>query len=408
MKMPAIFRSRPTEVQTSHELRSISLTDKAIIDWLKNGDDTCVSEEKALSIPAVKASVQLVSQTTSALPFHLFTKRPDGSRLRATDKDQLTRLISGYVNDNYLTTSDWLKWVVTRMLLEGRAITYIERNAAGRVTNFWPQKLADITVKSDSKGRIWYIRADGQTFETYEVLDFIYQPGAEPHTHRSPIDLASAAISQWHAIERFGTALFANGGVSPVIATITASSPEAFAKSREELARKLKADRDDRLPISVVPAGVDIKTLGHDPSKQQLLETRKHLVIEFARSFANIHPAMIQDHSASTFSNTEQAAINFATTVIHPITHLIETECNVKLFSDRNKSSYVEFNMDGMMRGDLLSRYDAYAKAINAAFITPDEVREKENLPSRGGNADKLLIQGATVPLDAQPSGESE
>lgn len=406
MQLPAIFKRSKPETRNATTVQTISLSDKAIVDWLKGGDDAPASEDRALSIPAIKASVQLVSQTASSLPFHLFTKKADGSRHRATDKDQLNRLITGYVNDNYLTTSDWLKWAVTRMLLEGRAITYIERNAAGRVTNFWPQKAAEMSVKADATGRIWYVRADGTRFETYEVLDFIYQPGEEPHTHRSPLALASNAINLWHAIERFGTALFANGGVSPIIATVTAASPEAFAKAREELGRKLRADRDDRLPISILPSGVDIKVLGHDPSKQQLLETRKHLVIEFARSFANVHPAMIQDHSASTFSNTEQAAINFATTVITPITHLIETECNVKLFSDRNKQSYVEFNLDGLQRGDLASRYEAYSKGIQNAFITPDEVRQKENLASRGGNADKLLIQGATVPLDAQPTGQ--
>jgi hypothetical protein len=56
-----------------------------------------------------------------------------------------------------------------------------------------------------------------------------------------------------------------------------------------------------------------------------------------------------------------------------------------------------------------------YATAIQNSIRTPDEVRAMENLTSKGGEADKLHIQGATVPLGSQsnvtnpvPSNDNE
>jgi hypothetical protein len=80
-----------------------------------------------------------------------------------------------------------------------------------------------------------------------------------------------------------------------------------------------------------------------------------------------------------------------------------EQEMNLKFFG-RGSDFYVEFNVDGLLRGDLKSRMEAYAVSIQNAIRTPDEIRAIENLPAKG--ATDLLIQGATVPLGSQPTGK--
>ena len=79
---------------------------------------------------------------------------------------------------------------------------------------------------------------------------------------------------------------------------------------------------------------------------------------------------------------------------------------NLKLFG-RNSNLFVEFNLDGLLRGDIKSRYEAYAKGIQNAFLSPDQVRGFENFEAVGGKAEELFIQGATVPLNSQ-IGESD
>jgi hypothetical protein len=45
-------------------------------------------------------------------------------------------------------------------------------------------------------------------------------------------------------------------------------------------------------------------------------------------------------------------------------------------------------------------------QAVQNALLTPDEARALENRPSKGGNADKLFIQGATVPIDSMDEAD--
>jgi hypothetical protein len=66
----------------------------------------------------------------------------------------------------------------------------------------------------------------------------------------------------------------------------------------------------------------------------------------------------------------------------------------------RNGGRFVEHNLDGLLRGDFLSRMQGLGQAVQNGLITPDEARALENRPAKGGNADKLFMQGATIPID--------
>ena len=109
-------------------------------------------------------------------------------------------------------------------------------------------------------------------------------------------------------------------------------------------------------------------------------------------------------------SNTEQQDLHF---VKHTLTQWLkawEQEMNLKLFPASNRRDFVEFNVDGLLRGDFKTRMDGYSQAIQNAIKTPNEVRSKENDPALEGG-DNLFIQGATVPLASQmqlPLGEGE
>jgi phage portal protein BeeE len=43
-------------------------------------------------------------------------------------------------------------------------------------------------------------------------------------------------------------------------------------------------------------------------------------------------------------------------------------------------NQYARFNMDGLMRADLSTRYASYKTGLEAGFLTVDEVRRLEDL----------------------------
>jgi HK97 family phage portal protein len=134
----------------------------------------------------------------------------------------------------------------------------------------------------------------------------------------------------------------------------------------------------------------------------QLLELQRFSIEQIARIYS-LPPVFLQDLTHGTFSNTEQQDLHFVKHTVKRWVEQFEQEMNLKFFG-RGSDFYVEFNVDGLLRGDLKSRMEAYAVSIQNAIRTPDEIRAIENLPAKGAN--DLLIQGATVPLGSQPTGK--
>ena len=136
-------------------------------------------------------------------------------------------------------------------------------------------------------------------------------------------------------------------------------------------------------------------------NEAQFLETRKFQVEEICRIF-RVPPHLIGDLSRSTFSNIEHQSIDFATHTIRPWLVRIEQAMNRALFSVSEKGRfYVQFNLDGLMRGDYKSRMEGYAIARQNGWMSANDIRALENLnpipDEEGGNT--YLCNGNLVPV---------
>ena len=108
------------------------------------------------------------------------------------------------------------------------------------------------------------------------------------------------------------------------------------------------------------------------------------------------------DRTTSWGKGIEQQAIGFVTYTLTPWLVRIEQACNV-LFPPGSRA-FMKFNVDGLLRGDQKSRYDAYAIGIQSGFRNPDEVRALEDLPPiPGGKGQEFMKPLNFGPLGAQP-----
>ena len=60
--------------------------------------------------------------------------------------------------------------------------------------------------------------------------------------------------------------------------------------------------------------------------------------------------------------------------------------------------------MDGLARGDMASRYDAYSKAINGGWMCPDEARKKENQNPMPDGEGKVY----RIPVNVMPAAVAQ
>jgi HK97 family phage portal protein len=360
--------------------------------------DEAVSEESALAVPAVFCAVNFIADKVAGLPLNVFRKTADGRE--KLESGTLQRIVHDQVNDDFLTSYTWRRHVMTRLLTSGRSLTYIERNKAGGVANLWPLDEAATTVRVEAGRKVYeYRRANGEVirYAAADVLDLAFNFKADLISHMSPLYCGRNAIGLAIAAERYASSVFRNGGVPPLVLKGPQMSPGAASRASEDFASILATARDKKRNVIVTPDGFSIEPIGHKASDMQVLDLRRFAITEIARLYS-LPPIFLQDLSTGTYSNTEQQDLTLAKHTISRWAKYLEQEFNAKLTGPRNRDLVIEFNLDGLQRGDFEARMNGYATAIHAGFMTPDEVRALENRPAKPGG-DQLLIQGATVPI---------
>ena len=136
-------------------------------------------------------------------------------------------------------------------------------------------------------------------------------------------------------------------------------------------------------------------------NEAQFLETRKFQVTEICRIF-RVPPHMIGDLERATFSNIESQNISFAVHTIRPWLVRIEQAVNRALIPQNEKGRfYVQFNIDGLMRGDYKSRMEGYAIARQNGWMSANDIRALENLNPISGEegGDAYLVNGNMIPI---------
>jgi hypothetical protein len=220
---------------------------------------------------------------------------------------------------------------------------------------------------------------------------------------QSPIQWAGRqAVGLSLAAEEYGARFYSNGARPGLILRHPNKlSPGAADRLKASFASEHQG-LSNAHRTKILEEGMDVTTIGIPNNEAQFLETRKFQVTEIARIY-RVPPHMLADLDRATFSNIEQQSINFVTYTLMP--WLVRHEKSIYrdlIKPDERKIYYAKYNVEGMLRGDSLSRYQSYQLAINNTILTPNEIRELEDRnPVEGG--DKLFTPLNMMELGAEP-----
>jgi len=357
-----------------------------------------VSMEEALGVPAVWAAVNFIPGTIAGLPLHVFDKRgSEKKRVKATAASPVVGVLHDAVNDG-LTSFQWRFDMMQEVLTEGRSVTYIERDDRGRPINLFP--LHEPVVRRLANGRKQYeTEAGGRKalYDEADVIDITFTLKRDRLQHRSPLRQCAVAIGKAVNANDYGSKIFKNGGLPAFALQGPFGSEKSAIRAADNIAEATKEAARKGGNVLAIPLGHELKPLGSDPERMQLVETQEFAVIEIARIYS-LPPTFLQDLSRATFSNSEQQDLHLVKHTLKRWVEQIEAELNLKLFG-RGSARIAEFNMDGLLRGDYMTRMQGNAIAIQSGQLAPNEARKQDNRPRKLGG-DQLLIQGSTVPLD--------
>ncbi|MFA5866904.1 MAG: phage portal protein [Actinomycetota bacterium] len=205
----------------------------------------------------------------------------------------------------------------------------------------------------------------------------------------SPIGLAREALGLSIAAEEYGARFFANdarpGGY---LETPEALSDEAYERLKKSW-KESHEGSEKAHTFDILEEGTKFQEVGMPPGDAQFIDTRRFQLEEIAR-ILRIPPHLLQDLERATFSNIEHQSINYVVYSIRPWARRDEMAILTQLVPKEQRTQiFAELLVDGLLRGDTVSRYTAYAQARNAGWMSADDICEIENrnpLPDGQGN----------------------
>lgn len=369
---------------------------------LPEHDDRNGGAGGVMGLATAWACVRLVAGTISSLPLMVYKQ---GSVGREVDYDHPLYRVLHYSPNSLQTALNFWQFMSASIELHGNAYAEVERAGNGRVIALASPFLPEFVVpKRISGGEIEYEITENGRKRTLPRVRMLHIRGfgGDPLGGLSTLTYGRQAFGMAQAIEKAAVSTFRNGIRSTGIFSSPADkrlTPEQFQQAQQIIDEKYIGAINAGRPMLL--NGMSFQALSINPDDAQMLESRAFSVEEICRFFS-VPPHMIGHTEKSTSWGTgiEQMTIGFVQFTLRERLKNIESTLEKQLLSEaeRQAGMRIEFNIDGLLRGDSKTRAEVHASAIQNGWRTRNEVRALENLPPMEGG-DVLMTQMQNVPI---------
>ena len=152
--------------------------------------------------------------------------------------------------------------------------------------------------------------------------------------------------------------------------------------------------------IVPIPVGFSLTPLNLKLADSQFIEVKQYSALQIASAFG-VKPYQVGDYTKSSYASAEAQQLSFLVDTLLFIVKQYEEEIGYKLLSDIEEASgyHVKFNTGVMLRADQQTQINTLSAAVSNFLMTPNEARERLDLPSKEGG-DRLLGNGASIPVE--------
>jgi hypothetical protein len=209
----------------------------------------------------------------------------------------------------------------------------------------------------------------------------------------SRVDQLKDVLGISRALDEFSARYFGQGTVSSGIISYPGDmTSEQADRLKEQFEKNSHGMRNAHRP-NILTGGAKFERMSDDAQQAQLIEAKKFAVEEVARIF-KIQPSMLgsQVPGARAYASQEQDSVSFVTITLRPIIYKLE-EAFGRLLTPISPGAFLKFNMEGLLRGDIQSRYAAYSQGIQAGFLSINDIRRLEDLRNvEGGDVMRVPL----------------
>ena len=357
-----LFKRREEPVQGDNRTDGVTLGDQGtlsdiLLSTIMRGES--ITKKQALSIPAVSANVDFISNCIASLPVKLY-KIKDGKVMEVVG-DSRTRLLNSDTGDT-LDAYQFKKAIVIDYLLDKGGYAYIEKYR-NEVTGLYYVQPDYVVIEYNFLPiyKDYKIFVEKDQYRPYEFIKLLRSTNTGAYGVGILEELNDALANAFET-QKYQLGLVKIGG-----------NKRGFLKSERRLGndeitalkrawRNLYANNTES--VVVLNNGIDFKEATSTSVEMQLNESIKSLIDQIDKIF----------HISSDFYETFKFAI-------YPIIKAFETALNRDLLLEKEKGKYFfEFDVKELIRANPKERYETYRIAKECGFMTKNEMRQAENM----------------------------
>jgi len=255
-------------------------------------------------------------------------------------------------------------------------------------------------------------RSEPTVLQAADVIDFHGWNPTDARFGSSPVSALREILAEQVQAMRYRSAVWQRGGkVSSVItrpagATWSDAARESF---RADWNSKYTGNGKSVGGTPILEDGMTINKVDFNATEQQFIEGAR-LALNTVASVYHINPTMIGLLDNANYSNVREFRKMLYGDSLGPVIAMIEDRLNTFLVPiiDPRPGVYVEFNIAEKLQGNFEEQAAAFQASVGAPYMTRNEVRARQNLPSLDGGDElvtplNVLVGGQASPRDSAP-----
>ena len=341
----------------------------------------------ALAVPSILRCVSLIANTIGAMSMNTYRNGvlmdPEDRPMIVVRPDPFKKPRTFYRDTGWnLATRGEAWWWVAKRDSDGNAVSLINADPVEVMVEPNPDDAARpvITWRNMTTATPTPAGMRRLAFEDFRHLTFV-QP-SQNLRGQGPLQLCGAAVSVAVEAQEFAANFYAEGGYpSTIIKAAGQLSPtlDENGKSEADLLRDQWTKLDRNVP-RIIDSGIEsVEDHAPNTSAVQALDARNYQTGEAGRMFGIPGSLLdyVQPGSTLTYQNLEGEFTKWVRGGLWPY-YLEEIEQEMSDLLTR--STVARFNVDGLLRADIRTRYDVYASGITSGVLTVEKAQELEGI----------------------------
>lgn len=373
--------SGTTEQTTTSETTTPEVDD-VLLKALLSGEP--ITREQAMTVPAVSAAVDFISNTIASMPVKLYKYVESTDKVKSLDNDTRVKLLNGDTGDT-LDAFQMKKNMVRDYLMGKGGYAYIRkyRNEVTGLFQVSDDYVSELMFSANPIFKRYKLFVYENEYELFEFVKILRNTTNGATGVGLTSEVAKALETAYKTL-LYQLSTVKNGG-----------NKKGFVKSQRRLGQEeintLKRAwanlyKNNSENVVVLNNGLEFQEASNSSVEMQLNQNKKTLIDEIKAIFH-----IYDDDYYRTFKEA-----------IYPIIRAFETALNRDLLLETEKKShYFVFDVKEILRVNIKERYEAYKLAKETGFMTINEIRRAENMERIEG-MDVINVGLASVLYDTE------